>query len=129
MIKQVHRIYIKSGVLRDIDRLQTKYSEIIYRKIKRKLTETPRKEDKVNIRHIIYDLYELKISIYRFYYFVYNNSVVIVDSGIEDEITPVVDIFISSRKDKQKFMLKQLRKDYKKYYGNPITRDSHTRLE
>lgn len=126
----MYNVFVRNDVVRAIEDLQPKIrNQIVENGFRGRLHLNPLKDDKTNIRHIVYDLYELKISIYRFYYLVYHKDVKVVEFYVEDEFTPFVDVFTHSKKSGQKHKLSFLKKHYNKYYQKEVTRKKYTQIK
>ena len=126
----MYNVFVRKNIIKAIDDLQPKVrNKIIEKGFRGRLFINPLKDDKINIRHIVYDLYELKVGIYRFYYFVYHKRVKVIEFCVEGELTPFVDVFSHSKKNEQKHKLSFLKKHYNKYYHKEVSRKKYIQIE
>ena len=120
-----YKIFISKKVEKFLGNLHPKIVNKFNQQIERRLRDKPNIPDNIHIKHILYDLFELKIDNIKFYYFVFYRNVKIVEYYADGEFNPFIEIMLSSTKDRQEDTIKHLRKNYDTFYNKSITKDKY----
>lgn len=123
-----YRVFIGRKVEKFLSSLHPNILSKFNTQVDRRLRNNPNIPDNIHIRHIRFDLFELKIDNIRFYYFVFYRNVKIVEYFVDGVFNPFVEIMLSSTKDRQKDAIKHISKNYDRYYKKNITRDKYKEL-
>ncbi len=123
-----YNIFINRKVEKFLNSLHINIRKKFKNQLDRRLRNKPNISDSVHIKHLIYDLYELKIENIRFYYFVYHRNVKIVEFYVDGIFKPFVEMIISSTKNEQKNTIKYLKKNYNIFYKRKINKKNYNKI-
>jgi len=105
---QEYNVYASNNIIKFLNNVHPQIKKKFYQLVNERLKVAPKKVDDHTIKNLKYDLYELKIKNNRFYYFVVEREVKIVEFYLDGEFNPLVEIFKAHTKDEQKHKLKYI---------------------